>query len=162
MCPYYEIKAEYRTIILDNEVKVLYGKKRPIVIGDDKSTKKELLLKFNENYFKKQNLDNSYNEILPKNTEFIYNWQFNLSQGANIFLVKNEKISTKIENLALTISKKLGIRFCSIDIIETVDNNFLIMEANSGVMMDNFIELYPSGYDIAFKIYEEAVLKMFE
>jgi len=45
LCPYYEIKAEYRTIILDNEVKVLYGKKRPIVIGDDKSTKKELLLK---------------------------------------------------------------------------------------------------------------------
>lgn len=161
LCPYYKIKNEYRVIVLNNSIKIIYGKTKPIIIGDGSSTKKELLLKFNKNYFANKILDSSYDEILPKNMKFIYNWQFNLSRGANLFIVENTELKNNLQSLALNICSKTGIKFGSIDIIETTEDKLLVMEANSGVMMDNFINLYPNGYNIAKKIYEEAILEMF-
>lgn len=160
ICPFYFIKNEYRLILLDNEIKVLYGKKRPVVIGNGISTLKELLRNFNSHYFEKKILDSSFDKVLSKGEVFEYGWKFNLSQGAIIFEVEDNLLRERLSELAISISKDLGLSFCSIDIIETEDNQLLIMEANSGVMMDSFIELYPNGYEIAKDIYKEAIMKM--
>ena len=37
-----------------------------------------------------------------------------------------------------------------------------LMEANSGVMMDNFLNIHPKGKNIAKLIYGIAINKMFE
>lgn len=161
MCPFYKIKTEYRSIVVNNEVKLVYGKKRPIVVGDGIKTIKELLLDFNEHYFKNKDLDDSYNQILEKDKEYQYGWQFNLSQGS-IMIEAEDKTKEKIEELATDIIKRIGISFGSIDIIELYTGEFLVMEANSGVMMDNFILLHPRGKKIAKEIYVEAIRKMFE
>ena len=42
--PFEEIENEYRAVILDGEVRLLYTKKRPSLTGNGKSTVKELLL----------------------------------------------------------------------------------------------------------------------
>lgn len=160
ICPFYFIKNEYRLIILDEEVKVLYGKSKPVVIGNGTSTVRELLIQFNPYYFKKKELDDSFEKILPKGQIFEYSWKFNLSQGSTLFLVNNSSLKKKLSELALTICKNLGLSFCSVDIIETENHQLFIMEANSGVMMDSFIELYPNGYEIAKRIYQEAIMKM--
>ena len=47
ICPFYNIKSEYRLIILNNKCLLMYGKKRPIIVGNGKNTIRELLLKFN-------------------------------------------------------------------------------------------------------------------
>lgn len=161
ICPFYHIKNEYRLIILDKEVKIIYGKNKPVVIGNGTSTIKELLIQLNPYYFKNKELDSSFEKVLAKGEIFEYGWKFNLSQGATLFEVKENELRDKLSAVSLSVSKKLGLSFCSIDIIETLDSELFIMEANSGVMMDSFIELYPNGYGIAKKIYQEAILKMF-
>ena len=47
MCPYYNIKNEYRAIVLNNKCELAYCKYLPIVIGDGKSSLRSLLIKFN-------------------------------------------------------------------------------------------------------------------
>ena len=42
--PFEEIENEYRAVILDGEVRLLYTKKRPSLTGNGKSTVRELLL----------------------------------------------------------------------------------------------------------------------
>lgn len=161
ICPYYEIKNEYRTIVLNNIPKLSYGKKKPVVIGDGKSTIHELLCKFNNYYFENISGDDKLNKILPLNDVYEYNWQFNLSKGALPYFIDDEELKKTIQNLSIKVSKILNLEFASIDIVQLNTDEFLILEINSGVMMNNFMNIMPNGNDIAKKIYEEAIDKMF-
>lgn len=160
LCPYYEIEYESRVIMLANEVQLVYKKERPIVIGDGKKTIKELLCEFNENYFKNYSAENA-DVILEKGAVYSYDWKFNLSRGARM----NETIEgsdlEKIISLAKETSKKLNLGFCSVDIIKT-NNEYYVLEINSGVMMKNYISQAKNGYAKAYEIYKNAILKMFE
>ena len=158
ICPFYHIKNEYRVIVLDNEIKLIYKKINPIVIGDGKSTLKELLVKFNNNYFIDKDIPNI---ILKKDEIYTYDFHFNLSKGSIASLDIDNKLKERISDLALSVSKKVGIAFASIDIIETDDNQLLVLETNSGVTINKAIDFIPNGYKIAKSIYKEAILKMF-
>lgn len=162
LCPYYDIVNEYRVIVLNNEARVIYGKKRPIVIGDGKKTLKELATSFNPIFYSKEkNLIGISDYIPQKNEEVILNYQFNLSNGALMFVDIDEDLKNELISLALKVSKEVGLTFGSVDIIKTSDNELLIMEANSGVMMNNFIKLNKEGYSIAKALYRDAILLMF-
>ena len=159
ICPFYYAKNEYRVIVLDNQVKLVFRKHNPQVIGDGKSTLKELLVKFNPYYFTKEDI---IDYIPKKNEEYIYDFRFNLSRGSIASLDIDEDTKTAVIKLALTVSKKVGITFASIDILETIDNKLLVLESNSGVTINKAIDFIPNGYEIAKNIYKEAILKMFE
>lgn len=161
VCPFYDIETEFRTIILKDKVKLLYGKIRPIIVGDGKSTIYELLRSFNYEYFKDYNESNK-NEILKKDEVYEYDWKFNLSRGSKMFKNINQEVYDKISSLALKTAKIVGLGFGSVDIIKTKDGKFYIMEINSGVMMENFIKQDNNGYDIAKDIYKCAVEEMFK
>ena len=60
------------------------------------------------------------------------------------------------------IIKELDFGFCSIDIIETVDGEFLVMEVNSGVVMKNYLVFVENGRETVKGIYKEAIRAMFE
>lgn len=160
--PYYEIKNEYRTIILNGQVELFYGKKKPIVTGDGKKTIYELLLEFNEYYFKDFNESKELKRILKENEIYEFNWQFNLSKGSIPFFLENEIKKQQIIQLAVKVAQKLNLKFVSIDIIELETGEFLVLEANSGVMMESFIKLAENGREIATNIYEKAVEEMFK
>jgi glutathione synthase/RimK-type ligase-like ATP-grasp enzyme len=162
MCPFYNIKNEYRFIMLGNECQICYGKERPIVIGDNKHTIKELLLDFNYNYFSNKELDSSYDRVLDMKEVFEYDWRFNLARGAISSFEIEEMDKNSLYNIFNDILNKLNIKFGSIDVIKTVDNHFYVMEINSGVMMDNFILQHEDGKKFAKEIYKEAIIKMFE
>lgn len=163
LCPYYDILHEYRVIVLDNKVKLIYGKNRPVVVGDGKHNLKELALAFNETYFmddSKCQFDKNY---IPKiNEEVMINFQFNLSKGTKSFLEIDPLLKEKLMTLAVSISKDLDIAFSSIDIIETTNHELLIMEANSGVTISKFINNHQDGYKMAYDVYKDAIIKMFE
>ena len=55
----------------------------------------------------------------------------------------------------------IDLDFVSIDIVKLENNEFKIMEINSGVMMENLINLKEDGEKIAKSIYEIAIQKMF-
>lgn len=160
-CPFYDIENEYRAIIINDEIKLLYGKIRPVVIGDGKSTIYELLTNFNYEYFKDYVGDNK-DKVLNINEIYEHDWKFNLSRGSKMFrnIVKSDY--EKISSLALKTAKAVGLGFGSVDIIKTKTGDMYIMEINSGVMMDNFIKQDENGYEIAKSIYSIAIEEMFK
>ena len=158
ICPFYNIKNEYRVIFLDNEIKLLYKKINPVVVGDGKSTIKELLIKFNPYFFSNLELPNI---ILKENEKYTYDFHFNLSKGSIASLDIEKDKYEKISLLAKQVVDKLKLSFVSIDIIETIDNELLVLEGNSGVMISKATEFIPNGYEIAKSIYKEAIIKLF-
>lgn len=159
LCPYYEIKNEYRTIYLNKELRIIYGKEKPFVIGDGISNIKELAIKYND-YYLDHMIDSNY---IPKNNEkVILNYQFNLSRGAKMFLDIDDELKKRIISLSQDVIKKLDLSFVSVDIVHTVDNKLLIMEANSGIMMDNFIRFNYDKQSDVYNLYCDAIKTMFE
>lgn len=160
LCPYYDIVNEYRVIVLNNEARVIYGKEKPHVIGDGIHNVLYLAKKYND-YYLNNPIDN-YDYIPLNGEEIELNFQFNLSRGAVMFTNIDDELKKIIIDLALMITKKLNITFASIDVIKTVDNKLLVMEANSGVMMDNYIRFMgEEGYLKAYNLYKDAIMLIF-
>lgn len=165
LCPYYDIKNEYRVILLNNEIKIMYGKINPVVIGNGKDKLIDLLKDFNINYFGyKTNLKKNinYNKVLKKDEKFIYDFKYNLSKGSIITEDIDKETKSIISKIAKDVSKKINLGFGSIDIIKTNDDKYYVLEINSGVMIENYIKLTSDGFKKAKKVYEEAVLEMFK
>lgn len=161
ICPFYDIEREYRLIVLNNECQLLYGKKRPIVVGNGKKSIKELLVDFNSYYFKDKSLGEEYSRVLKQGEIFEYNWQFNLSKGSMPFQIEDVNKKEKLLSIFRKITDTLDIGFCSIDIIETTDHEFYVIELNSGIMMKNYMEIMPQGKEEAKRIYSAAIEEMF-
>ena len=159
ICSYYDIENEYRTIVFNNKILLIYKKIKPVVIGDGTSSIRELLLKFNPIYFKDKLKEIKFDRVLKENEKYEYNWQFNLSKGAKIGTT-DELIKKEIESLALKVSSIVNLEFGSVDIIKTKDNKLYVIEANSGVMMTNYIEEVEYGYNVAKDIYKKVILEM--
>lgn len=165
LCPYYDIKNEYRVILLNNEIKIMYGKINPVVIGNGKDKLIDLLKDFNINYFGyKTNLKKNinYNKVLKKDEKFIYDFKYNLSKGSIITEDIDKETKSIISKMAKDVSKNINLGFGSIDIIKTNDDKYYVLEINSGVMIENYIKLTSDGFKKAKKVYEEAVLEMFK
>lgn len=159
ICPYYKIKMEYRMIILQNKCLLMYGKKRPQVVGDGKKTLRELLIDFNP-LLKDKFEEEKYSQILEKGKLYTYSWKNNLSEGS-IPTEVPEAIQTKLKNLLNQITKEISLGFCSVDVIETEDQGLHILELNSGIMMNHYIKLMENGEKIAKEIYRNAIKEMF-
>lgn len=162
LCPYYNIKNEYRVVILDNTVRVIFGKIKPKIIGDGKKTIKELAMEYSDYYVRHEDKINNPDHVLKSGEEMELSFKFNLSSGAKTFTSIPEDLKCKIMDLALLVTKKLHITFASVDIIHTLDNRLLVLEANSGVTLNNFILQNENGYNIAYNIYLDAIKLMFE
>lgn len=159
--PYYHIVNEYRFIVFNNEVRIAYKKNKPIVYGDGISSIRDLLLRFNYRYFKDKLNDSIYDRVLNNGEEYEYNWKFNLSQGAIASEITDEVLFNKLSKIALDASSSIGLNFGSVDIIVTEDNETLILEMNSGVMVDNYIEQFSNGYEKAKELYKAVIEEMF-
>lgn len=159
LCPYYEIENEYRVIVLNGKVEMLYKKERPIVYGDGKSTIRDLLCAFHPTFFSniKDTLDN---RVLALGEEYVYNWKFNLSLGARMSLDISPFVQEKVTSLALLASSYVGMNFGSVDIIK-VGDFYYILEMNSGVMMKNMALFNKEMKEKAKEIYRKAILTYF-
>lgn len=160
-CPYYKIKSEYRMIVLDGEVLLMYKKNKPEVVGNGKDTIKDLLLTLNKSYFKDKLEEDKYNRVLEVGEHFEYDWKFNLSRGATASTDIDRNTKKILIELKNKICQEFRIGFASIDIIET-DKGFFVLELNSGVMTENIIEQLENGKEIVKNIYSAAIDKMFE
>ena len=165
LCPYIDIKYEYRAVYLDGEVIYLYKKEKPFVIGDGIKTLSELIdekRKLAETEIE-INKDLNLKYIPKKDEKIIISWKHNLSGGAGAIKITDEDLKyDKIISLAKDAAKSIRIKFASVDVIE--DNTtdvILVMEINGSVCMNKFTELVENGYEIAKEIYAKAIDKMF-
>ena len=161
MGPYYPIVNEYRFIVYNGDVRIAYKKNKPVVCGDGNSTIRQLLIKFNSGYFVKRLNDAMYDRVLNNGEQFEYSWKFNLSQGAIASEIVDKELYSRLEGIALDASKTIGLKFGSVDIIYTEEGEALILEMNSGVMLENYIEQFSDGYNNAKALYKDVICEMF-
>ena len=161
LCPYYDIINEYRVILLNGKARITYGKERPLLIGDGKKSIQTLAREFND-YYNDKSLEKG-NYIPEKGEKVLLDFKFNLSQGSKMFTDIDQKLKDKIEELAKKVVQELDICFGSVDIIYTTNHKLLVMEANSGVMMDNYRRfMKEEGEKEAYKLYRDAIKMMFK
>lgn len=159
ICPFYDIVYEYRAIFLDGEILFCYKKEKPYVIGDGKKTIQELIESANiENVYENLNL----NEIPKENEKVEVYWKHNLCLGGIPNLEIEERIRKKVCDLAKAAGNIIGIRFASVDIAETKEEELLVMEINSNVCMKKFANSVSNGLQIEYEIFSNAIDKMFE
>lgn len=165
ICPYIDIKYEYRAVYLDGEIIYLYKKQKPSVIGDGLKTLEELIKEKEETVEMPIEIIPDLNlKYVPKeNEQIIISWKHNLSSGAEAIKVdSSDENYDKIIELAVKAGKSIGIRFASVDVVlENETDELMIMEINGSVCMNKFSETVENGYEIAKEIYSKALDKMF-
>lgn len=165
VCPYYDIKTEFRTFYLNGEVYLIYGKTKPYVIGNNSSTLGELIEKLNlpDKKIVHDNLSELDLTYVPDSGEKVeISWKHNLSGGATPSILPEGDLYSRIKSLALQAGKAMNINFATIDIIQTTDDELFVLEINSGVCSTIFTESISNGYDIMKNIYRKALEKLFE
>lgn len=88
-------------------------------------------------------------------------WRFNLKHGARADRIIDEQLHETLRVLAQKVAWALGLRFCSVDIIQTSDGELLVLEVNSGVMVEKYLAQNPGEYEKVKAMYRRAIQKMF-
>lgn len=165
VCPYYEITNEYRSIVLGGEVKVIYSKQRPFIVGDGKRKVKSLIAEYlTEAEMAADKIEwaaEDMEKVLDKGEHLVLNWKHNLGRGSKAALVEDESIRSGIVSIVNMVIEKMNIKFASVDIAQCRDG-YRVLEINSGVMMDHFLQQSEDTYRITKEIYREAILRMFD
>lgn len=163
VCPFYEIDREFRVVVLDEKVKLIYQKIIPFLLGNGVSNLQYLLLEY---YLKHAatSFDFKFSEedslkVLNIGEKFCLNWKHNLGQGADPVIVQDEKLIEYLSNLALCAAKAVNVSFSSVDIVK-IGDKYLVLEINSGVMMESFSQSSDSNYQTAKSIYKKAIESM--
>lgn len=161
--PFYSSNAEYRTVCLNGQAMYTYQKILPHVIGDGKKTMAELIDKKYEDTLFASDIPSELLGSIPfENQRVTAGWRYNLSQGSTCIPLSNRELTAKIEKLAILASQAVHINFSTVDIIETDSKGLLVLEINSGVVLNKFIDNGPANYDIAKSIYRAAICSMFD
>ena len=98
-------------------------------------------------------------DVLESGQRYALNWKHNLGQGAAPEIVQDTALMARLSDLALKAVKAVGITFASVDIIQ-VKNQMMVLEINSGIMMDHFSQTSDAHYQMAKSIYREAIEKL--
>ncbi len=169
LSPFLDIEQEYRIIVLDEENLLIYAKQRPEIIGDGKATVLELIegLHISGQLSQRQMgeiLDDhpgDLRHVLDKGQKLSVGWKHNLGAGSQPMLVEDETLVAKLGQLAQRARQAINIRFASIDIVQ-VAGELLVLEINSGVMLEYFTRHFPDQREKAKSIYTKAIKGMFE
>jgi len=165
---YLEIEQEYRAVMLDETCELLYTKRRPHVVGDGTSSVLELIEQLHLNGQLSQELagqaieqhSGELRRVPEPGQEVLIGWKHNLGEGSAPQMVAEGSLYDQLVELARRAQQAINIRFTSVDMVEA-NGKLLILEINSGVMMEYFVRHFPEGRPIAKGIYTKAVARMF-
>lgn len=168
LSPFLEIEQEYRVIVLDDECELLYAKLRPTLTGDGRSTALELIEQQLRNGSLSDELASQALEslaggawrVLDAGQELLIGWKHNLGAGALPLQLEAGELHDQLADLAQRARQAINIRFASIDIVQ-VDGKLLVLEINSGIMIEQFVRHFPEQRQAAKAIYAKAIQKMF-
>ena len=166
ICPFYDIKKEYRAFYLNGEILLIYEKEKPLVIGSGKDNVRTLVENLNlpNNDVVKNNLSKIDMDYIPKENEKIeLSWKHNLYGGATAKVIdKENKYYEEIEHLAIRSGKALDMSFATIDIINTKNDELYVLEINSGVAASIFSRIVENGKELTKEVYKKALIEIFK
>ena len=163
--PFVDIADEVRVVLVDDRPTVIYGKRRPSVIGDGKHSLIELataaaapeqqarMLAHMSAEFDKSDLA----AIVPSGERRLLDWRHNLDLGAEPVLLEEGETRDICVDLAIRAAQAVGIRFASVDVI-SAGGVWQVLEINAGVKMEALNRRYP---ELVYATYEAALDKVF-
>lgn len=161
VCPFYNVRNEYRTFYLDGQPLLTYSKMRPNVLGDGINNVENLIKIQNLKHIKIEEMSKDELEYIPKKDEQRQiSWKHNLCYGSKPQIITNKNKLKQIHDLVKRAGQAIGITFASIDIVELYTGELMVLEINSAVTMTKFSEY--EGHDYSKEIYGKAVDKLFE
>lgn len=158
--PYYNIEEEYRFVVLNGEIKLVYSKFRRYVVGDGASSIGQLI----QSYVRINNINTRIVDIPEAETRrvpitgeiVLLNWKHNLSKGSVAFVRELSDIDVSVLDMVKSLAVEMGLTFASVDVIKCQDG-YRVMEINSSVMMEHFAGQDVVCYGLAKEIYREAI-----
>jgi len=168
LSPFYPIEQEYRFIMLGGRCELAYAKQRPAVRGDGRSTLAELLaaalrsgtLPAEAAARALRDHAEQAGQVLPAGQSVDVNWKHNLGQGSRPRDIADAKLRRCLVDLARAAAEALRLTFASVDIIAT-GGRHLVLEVNSGIMMETYARTAAEGRLAAKAVYAAAVERMF-
>lgn len=169
LSPYLEFEQEYRAVMLDESCELLYAKRRPHVVGNGHSSVLELIERLHVSGLLTQEMAGQaieehrgeLKQVPEQGQEVIIGWKHNLGEGSAPQIVEVGALHDQLVSMARAAQRAVNIRFASVDIVQS-KGELLLLEINSGVMMEYFVRHSEQGRGTAKSIYSKAVAKMFE
>ncbi len=176
------IGRDYRIVVLDDEIISAYERIPLTIIGDGESSI-ELLLKRKQVEFKKSGRDKTFlsddkrlkmtlrrqklslNSILLKNQDLRLLDNANLSTGGTSVDV-TEKIHPFFKEVAIKLTKDMGLRLCGVDLIIEGDitaipkKEWYVIEINSAPGLDHYASLGKKQQDTVEYLYTKVFKAM--
>ena len=158
--PYFDAEDEYRIVMYKHEPQIVFKKQRPNIVGNGKDTVSFLM---QEKYGKVFEVDEWIDlNSVPKNGEkTTLRWMHNLKYGANAVSLEDEDKKQKLFDLATKVSKVVGIKFASVDIMDR-NGELLVLEVNSGVTLEKFARTSEENYKKVEKLYKKIVAEVLQ
>ncbi len=162
LSPFYSIDAEYRIILLRNDVLLCYHKEQLYVTGNGHSTFFELIQSFSREMIEAALEEPCFQleEVPAKGLKVPLVWKHNLSKGAIPQFNINKKTRQKIVKLARETCSAIGMQFAAVDVIET-KGELRVIEVNSGICLEHLSQFSDEGRTLAFNVYASAVDSIF-
>ena len=160
LSPFVEIHNEYRVVYHD-QPRLIFRKDRPCAIGDGQTPLGELIDRHGPPLPGLVAADLDPNRVPAEGEKVWLGWKHNLAQGARASLDISLERVARLAALAQRAASALGIRFASIDIIETAAGD-AVLEVNSGIMLESFARQGEREAALAYQIYKLAVKDLME
>jgi len=156
--------GEIRVTVLRGEVQFAYRKDRPALVGDGRSTVRELVLQRLQSSVnfaadvtglaQAVKTEADYARVPADGEEVLLNWRHNLAQGSvAMILDTHDPEAREVCALAQRAVQALEVQVASVDIVHTPAGP-KILEVNSGIMMESLARHHPDGRALACRFYD--------
>lgn len=167
VCPYIEVESEWRVYVLNGEPKIVLKKVARTVQGNGVHDVETLARSEHSASVidgllgKSPQLADEWNalDIPSKGRTIKLNWRNNLSQGASANAVEPDAAPRKIVDIAIIVSKALGLVIGSIDILRSRESLY-VLEVNAGAMAEQLALTSDKTFAKARKFYFDALSKV--
>ena len=165
---------DYRIVVLDKKIISAYERIPLNIIGDERSTIRELLAKKQRSYIASSR-DTRINLSDPRMKSKLQRQKLNLSsiprRGEQIFLLENANLSSggdavdvtksihsEFKRLAIKLTKDMGLRLCGVDLmvqgnIQEKPKKYWILEINAAPGLDHYVKTGRSQQKIVENLY---------
>lgn len=172
---------DYRVVVLDNKVISAYRRIPLNVVGNGKSTIRQLLEKKQQQFvaisrdtvikIDDVRIKNKLKhrgltlDSIPNKAEVIYLLDnANLSSGGDSVDV-TKKVHPKFKKLAINLTRDMNLRLCGVDLIIDGDiadkpKNYWILEINAAPGLDNYVKLGKEQVQIVKALYRKVLKHM--
>lgn len=164
----FDAPYEYRLVVLQQQVLLVFKKVRAKVVGDGVHTLAELALADSGPMAhiaeqKKEawlaSIEDAANQVVPVGETAALEWRHNLAYGAQPEVIApDHPVYASLTDIALRATQVMSLNFCTVDILQSQSGELKVLEVNSGVSVEKFAEVMgDEGIKTAKKIYQLAL-----